>query len=77
MRLPVKHVLLSSSQCLCNTHLRYKMLIALGQPLLLFVYVILPEYCYYVCTVVQHSYLIYIILLVRAMCEVSTLVKSS
>ena len=38
---PVSHVSLSSSQCLHNTHLRYKILIVLGQPRLLFVYVIL------------------------------------
>ena len=46
---PVNNMLLSSSQ----------MLVALGQLQLLFVYVILPELCYYVGTVVQHSYLIY------------------
>ena len=41
----------------CSLHLQ--VVDSAWQLWLQFVYVILPERCYYICTVVQHSYLIY------------------
>ena len=55
---PAAAQLHSCSLRLYNTHLKYKMLIA-HVNLDYNLSVILPERCYYICTVVQHSYLIY------------------